>query len=154
MGTRRFRADYLKGGGTGIGIVEYGGKHKKYNWELDVRAIHSFYIKEKLSNRDAQVFIFQFISNQLEEDEYAILQMNKFSRQQNRHLPYKNKISVHHIEHFRGRILHARLLASDALKRKTDISEAFDEPMQFSIVKQEQEEKRRHNDCKKEKSKT
>ena len=151
MGTRRFRADYLKGEGTGIGIVEHGGKHKKYNWELDVRAIHSFYIKEKLSNRDAQVAIFQFISNQLAEDEFAILQMNKFSRQQNRHLPYKNKISVHHIEHFRGRILHARLLASDALRRKTDISEAFDEPMQFSIIQAEKE--RGHNDCKKEKPK-
>src|SRR5690625_3481181 len=151
MGTRRFRADYLKGEGTGIGIVEYGGKHKKYNWELDVRAIHSFYIKEKLSNRDAQVAIFQFISNQLAEDEFAILQMNKFSRQQNRHLPYKNKLSVHHIEHFRGRIMHARLLAEDALRRKTDISESFDEPMQFSIIQAEKE--RGHNDCKKEKPK-
>lgn len=139
MGTRRFRADYLKGDGTGIGIVEYSGKHKKYNWELDVRAIHSFYIKEKLSNRDAQVLIFQFISNQLLEDEFAILQMNKFSRQHNRHLPYRNKIDVKHIEHFRGRILHARLLASDALKRKTDISEVFDEPMSFSIVEAEKE---------------
>lgn len=142
MGTRRFRADYLKGEGTGIGIVEHGGKHKKYNWELDVRAIHSFYIKEKLSNRDAQVTIYQFIRNQLADDEIAILQMNKFSRQHNRHLPYKNKIDVRHIEHFRGRILHARLLASDALKRQTDISEVFDEPAVFSIVKQEQEERK------------
>src|SRR5699024_12558255 len=85
-----------------------------------------------------------FRSNQLAEDEFAILQMNKFSRQHNRHLPYKNKISVQHVEHFRGRNFHARLLAIDALKRKTDISEVFDEPMQFSIIEQEQEE--RNND--------
>lgn len=138
---RRFRADYVKGEGTGIGIVEHGGKHKKYNWELDVRAIHSFYTKERISNRDAQVAIFQFIRNQLADDEFAILQMNKFTRQHNRHLPYRNKIDVHHIEHFRGRNFHARLLAIDALKRKTDISETFDEPMQFSVIKQEQEER-------------
>lgn len=149
MGIRRFRADYLKGEGTGIGIVEYGGKHKKYNWELDVRVIHSIYFPQNLSNRDAQVAIFQFISNQLTKDEFAILQINKFSRQQNRHLPYKNKIDVRHIEHFRGRILHARLLASDALKRKTSISEHFDEPMQFSIVQAEKEERKGNNDCKK-----
>lgn len=152
MSIRRFRADYLKGDGTGLGIVEYGGKHKKYNWELDVRAIHSFYIKERISNRDAQVTIYQFIRNQLAEDEFAILQMNKFTRQHNRHLPYRNNIDVKHIEHFRGRILHARLLASDALKRKTDISEMFDEPMSFSIVEAEKE--RGHNDCKKEKRAT
>lgn len=138
---RRFRADYLKGDGTGLGIVEYGGKHKKYNWELDVRAIHSFYVKERISNRDAQVAIFQFIRNQLADDEFAILQINKFSRQFGRHSPYKNKISVQHIEHFRGRNFHTRLLAIDALKRKTDISEVFDEPMQFSIIEQEQAER-------------
>src|SRR5699024_5655972 len=141
---RRFRADYLKGDGTGIGIVEYGGEHKKYNWELDVRAIHSFYVEEKISNRDAQVAIFQFIRNQLADDEFAILQMNKFTWQHNRHLPYKNKISVQHVEHFRGRNFHARLLAIDALKRKTDINEVFDEPMSFSIIKAEKEE--RNND--------
>src|SRR5699024_735414 len=132
------------GEGTGIGFVENGGNHKSYNWELDVRAIHSFYVKERISNRDAQVAIFQFIRNQLAEDEFAILQMNKFTRQHNRHLPYKNKISVQHVEHFRGRNFHTRLLAIDALKRKTDISEVFDEPMQFSIIEQEQEE--RNND--------
>ena len=138
---RRFRAEYLKGDGTGIGIVEHGGKHKKYNWELDVRAIHSFYIEERISNRDAQVAIFQFIRNQLADDEFAILQMNKFTWQHNRHLPYKNKIDVKHIEHFRGRNFHTRLLAIDALKRKTDVSEVFDEPMQFSITEQEQAER-------------
>ena len=141
---RRFRADYVKGDGTGIGIVEHGGKHKKYNLELDVRAIHSFYVEERISNRDAQVAIFQFIRNQLADDEFAILQMNKFTWQHNRHLPYKNKISVQHIEHFRGRNFHTRLLAIDALKRKADVSEVFDEPMQFSIIEQEQEE--RNND--------
>src|SRR5699024_4662085 len=137
----RLRADYVKGDGTGIGIVEHGGKQKKYNWEMDVRAIHSFYVEEKISNRDAQVAIFQFIRNQLADDEFAILQMNKFSRQFGRHSPYENKISVQHVEHFRGRNLHTRLLAIDALKRKTDISEVFDEPMQFSVIKQEQEER-------------
>src|SRR5699024_4471347 len=115
MKERRFRADYVKGDGTGIGIVEHGGKHKKYNWELDVRAIHSFYVEEKISNRDAQVSIFQFVRNQLADDEFAILQMNKFSRQFGRHSRYENIISVQHVEHFRGRKLHTRLLAIDAL---------------------------------------
>lgn len=138
MSIRRFRADYIKTDeGTGIGIVEYEGKHKKYNWELDVKAIHSLYVKQDISNRDAQVTIYQFISNQLADDEHAILQINKFSRRQNYHLAYKNKISVHHIEYFRGRIFHARLLAEDAIKRKSDISETFDEPMQFSIIQAE-----------------
>src|SRR5699024_12266058 len=99
------------------------------------RAIHSFYVKERISNRDAQVSIFQFIRNQLLYDEFAILQMNKFSRQFGRHSTYENKISVQHVEHFRGRNFHTRLLAIDALKRKTDINEVFDEPMSFSIIK-------------------
>src|SRR5699024_8872232 len=137
-----------KGDGTGIGIVEHGGKHKKYNLELDVRAIYSFYVKERISNRDAQVAIFQFIRNQLADDEFAILQMNKFSRQFGRHSPYENKISVQHIEHFRGRNFHARLLASDALKRKTNISETFNDPMQFSIIEQEKEERKNDRDKK------
>ena len=141
MGTRRFRADYIKTDeGTGIGIVEYEGKHKNYNWELDVKAIHSLYVDQNISNRDTQVTIYQFISNQLADDEHAILQMNKFSRRQNHHLAYKNKISVHHIEYFRGRIFHARLLADDAIKRKSDISETFEEAMSFSIIQQEKEE--------------
>lgn len=141
MSIRRFRADYIKTDeGTGIGIVEYGGKHRGYNWELDVRAIHSLYVEQNISNRDSQVMIYQFISNQLADDEHAILQMNKFSRRQNHHLAYKNKISVHHTEYFRGRIFHARLLADDAIKRKSDISETFEEAMSFSIIQQEKEE--------------
>lgn len=141
MSIRRFRADYIKTDeGTGVGIVEYNGKHRGYNWELDVKAIHSLYVDQNISNRDAQATIYQFISNQLVDDEHAILQMNKFSRRQNHHLAYKNKISVYHIEYFRGRIFHANLLAEDAIRRKSDVSETFDEPMQFSIIQAEKEE--------------
>lgn len=141
MGIRRFRADYVRAaGGTGLGIVEYGGKHRKYNWELEIRAIHSIYDENRISNRDAQVMVYQFIRNRLAEDEHAILQLNKFSRRQNYHLAYKNKINVFRIEYFRGRLFHAELLAVDAISRKSSISEVFNEPTQFSIVQARKEE--------------
>jgi len=147
---RRFRAHYIKSDeGTGIGIIEYRGDVRPKNWEEHVIAIHSIYIAENISHRDALVNIFQFIRNRLEDDEYAILQIQQKRRMRDYELAYQNRIKVFKTEVFRGRLFHAQLLAQDAIKRKTSISEHFDEPMVFSIIKQEQEERKGDINCKK-----
>lgn len=141
---RRFRADYtFDESETGIGIVEYSGGLIRNNWENYVIGITSIYIDENISNRDASIAIFQHIYNQLEDDERAILQMNRFSQTKTWHLAFKNKINFYHIERQRGRIFHAQLLADDAIRRKTNIIERFDDPVKFSILEMEREERER-----------
>jgi len=140
---RRFRADYAKaidGDGVGVGIVEYGGKHKSYNWELQVLAIHSIYVPGSMSNRDIRVSIFQYLSNLMDDNERIVLQMNKLNNKKLHHQPYGKIVKINQIEWPRGRLFHASLLAQDALRRRSDIVEVFDDPMSFSITKQEREE--------------
>lgn len=141
---RRFRADYIfNDSETGIGIVEYAGGPIRNNWENYVIGITSIYIDENISNRDASIAIFQHIYNQLGDDERAILQMNRFSHTKGWHNAYKSRIHFHHIERHRGRIYHAQLLAQDAIRRKSNITERFDEPVKFSIVQTYKEENER-----------
>ncbi|MGM8212123.1 hypothetical protein ACLIBH_04920 [Virgibacillus sp. W0430] len=135
---RRFRADYIRGDSeTGIGIVEMGA-----HWDNETIAIHSIYVDKRLSNRDASIVIFQRIYNELAEDEGAVLQMNKYSYRKGYDKPYRNRLAVHHIETIRGRVLQANLLAKDAIERKSDIVEVFDESFKFSVVQQEKEERK------------
>lgn len=136
---RRFRADYIKSDeGTGIGITEHDPSFKT-NWNAGTIGIHSIYSDKNLSNRDASIIIFQRIYNDLKLDEHAILQMNKFSYRKAWDKPYRDKLNIFHIETFRGRTYQSMLLARDALERCSDISETFDNPMEFSVIKQVKE---------------
>lgn len=134
---RRFRADYIKTEeGTGIGIVEYASPQ----WDRETIAIHSLYVDKNISNRDASIVIFERVYNDLKEDQGAILQMSKFSFAKDWDKPYRQRMNVMKIETFRGRMYQAMLLAGDALRRKADISEVFDEPFHFSVIQQTREE--------------
>lgn len=133
---RRFRADYIKTeNGTGIGIVEYGSR-----WDDETLAIHSLYVNKNISNLDASMIIFKRVFYALNEGEDAILQMNRFSFAKDWDKPFRDQLKIKHIETVRGRMYQASLLAHDALKRQSDISEVFDEPMRFSPIRQQKEE--------------
>ena len=134
---RRFRADFIKSDeGTGLAIVEYGS-----HWDAETLAIHSIYDANNLSNKDASMIIFQRIYRDLTDGEQALLQMSRFSYRKGYDKPYRDRLKIQNVETIRGRMYQARLLAEDAIKRKTSISEVFDEPFRFSVVKQEKEER-------------
>lgn len=133
---RRFKAFYIKAEeGVGIGIVEHGKR-----WDSEVIAIHSIYSPDNLSNRDVAVAIYQTVYNLLNGDEWALLYMSQASRSKTWHKPYQSKIRIEKVAEERGSVFHAQLLAEDAIKRQSTITEQFDEPIRFSIVQQEKEE--------------
>lgn len=139
---RRFRASYIRQDEeSGVGIVEYNSKH----YDLHTLEIKSIYIDEKMSNRDLQIFIFKTLGDEIKESQRALLEMNQFSKSKNNHLPYNERIFFRQIEAYRGRLYQPYLLAQDALKRKTTITERFDETINFDIAKQERLERRRSN---------
>jgi len=138
---RKFRYYYIKSNDrVGIGLVEYAGYNSGGNWEAHVIAIHSIYIDDNLSNRKIQTYVYRKIKNMLADDERAILQTYQFNKKKNFHTPYVNRLHVRKIEQFRGSLFHTYLLAHDALRRKTTISEQFNEPMVFSVIKQYRKE--------------
>lgn len=133
---RRYRADFIKdAGGVGIGITEHGGM-----WDKETIAVHSLYVDKEISNKEASLIIFQRIFNELEEGEGAILQMNRYSFRKQWDKPYRAVMNVQFIETFRGRIKQTNTLAHDAIRRQSDISEVFEEPMCFDVIELEKEE--------------
>src|SRR5699024_6694530 len=95
-----------------------------------------------LSHSETQRFIFKRVSEEVGDDQHAILGLNKISRHKRLYTPYRDKLTVQHACWQRGKVYHASLLAGDALKRRTSISERFDDnPMQFSVVQQSKEER-------------
>lgn len=138
---RRFRADFIKTPeGTGIGITE----HRKH-WNEQTVAIRSIYEPRNISNRDATMNILQMIYNNLADDEGAVLQMSKYSQRKNLARPFRKRLSAQRITGNRGQLYQAQLLAEDAIRRKSDICERFAEPMRFSVVEQEREERTNKN---------
>lgn len=141
---RYFRFDYVRGEGgqTGIGIVEYFRKGKRGAWENHVIAIHSIYDDNNMSVSQIESFILKRIRHHLLNDnEGALIQAARFSKARGRHDPYKPKIVVETKSTRTGLMYHAELLASDALRRQSDISEYFTESMRFSVIEQEKEER-------------
>src|SRR5699024_12393347 len=141
---RYFRFDYARGEGgqAGIGIVEYFRKGKRGAWENHVIAIHSIYDDNNMSVSQIESFILKRIRHHLTKDnEGALIQAARYSKARGRHDPYKPRVVVETKPTKTGLMYHAQLLASDALRRKTDISEVFDEAMRFSVLEQEKEER-------------
>ena len=145
---RYFRFDYVRGEGgqTGIGIVEYFRKGKRGAWENHVIAIHSIYDDNDMSVSQIQSFIAKHIKHRLlNENEGALIQAARFGKAQGLYAVYYPKIVIESKSTKTGLMYHAQLLAEDALRRKTDISEIFDEPMRFSVLEQYEEEQA-HNE--------
>src|SRR5699024_2027069 len=135
--------DYVREGGkVGVGIVEYNARGYSVKWENYVKAIHSIYIDANASNIEIATDIFKYVRNTLlNDDERAIVQMCRYNKSKGVHSAYSAYIDVQGMSRRLGHAYHAELLARDALKRKSTITETFDEYMQFSVIKQEQEER-------------
>jgi|SRR5699024_4840137 len=144
---RIFQADYIKqGNAVGIGIAETD--FHNYN---EIIAIQSLYVNKDISNRDASIIVFQRIYDELDDGELAILRMVKYTHTKGWDAPYRMKLRVRHVDGIRGQVYQTELLARDALSRKTDIEERFEEPFLFSVIEQEREEKASDKDCEKKK---
>lgn len=137
MKLRRFKAFYIRTGeDVGIGITEHTNK-----WDSETIAIHSIYDKNNLSNRDAFIAILQEIYFDLADDELALLYMSQTSRGKGWKEPYANRIKISKASYVRGVVYQTQLLAQDALRRESTISEVFDEPIRFSTITHEKEER-------------
>lgn len=134
---RYFRAAYVRNEtATGIGIVEVKREYGGSTIELQ-----SLYIDRQWSNRDCCVTIFQNIRNRLANEQCARLLMHQFQRGNGHHDSFKSRLIVKGVPYGRGITYEAQLLAEDALRRKSDIVEVFDDPLYFSVIQTEQDER-------------
>lgn len=133
---RKFRLYVEKSDrGSGIGLVEYSG--------FDTYAIHSLLYSGPFNNRVMIDFVAEYVSSMLKASEKASIYYTGVNSSYKLDSKYADFIK-YHSKVYKDNFEQARLIAHDALLRRTDIAEIFEEPMRYEpqglfVVEQKQE---------------
>ena len=110
--------------GVGIGLVEY-------SWS-DTKAIHSLFIAEPMSHRGVANYIASIIEPMLKACERATITGVEMDASQLSGT-YAGIVRMYEST-YKDRFEQPRFLAEDATRRKTNISETFEEPVRFIVM--------------------